>query len=389
MMRRRVSPYSYLEAVRRSRREVGQLIGATVLLGLLLGVISDALGQLLRTYLSPTAQTVALVGGILLAIALVVWLLISLYAHGRSQRVGVALWIPYRLEPTGKISVPQRRSYQVTVHAQRALRHLMKQESAREEELARAWREARQRGEPLQDVLAGEHVALAQCLVLYVLHRYGDATLGPEAPYGWWGVSLPRVALTMDDLPPSVRENPYLRADQPPDWRLWWPRDVIWEVVPEPDNPSPRWRFRHTRYGYVELRWQPQLLGGKRGQVWNILTERLSLPEEKKREQVFLVGARLEAMAYLRWAILRDSEPFQNWATGLLAALEEALDWDYFLVNRPARLVADLAWKVGWVQRGSSLADMLQEVLGRLERLEVEQAMKALPIEEEGNPLVV
>jgi len=119
------------------------------------------------------------------------------------------------------------------------------------------------------------------------------------------------------------------------------------------------------------------------------LTERLSLSEEEKREQVFLIGARMEATAHFRWAILRRSEPFHDWATGLLAFLEEALDWDYFLATRPHRLLADLAWKVGWVAKGSSLMDALQEILGRLEHLEVEQAMVALPPEEEGKPLVV
>lgn len=389
MIRRREPPYSRLEAIRRSRRELMLLVGATVVLGLLLGLLSNAVFDALKAWLSPSAQTMAASLGALLTVALVLWLAVNFYAHGGSQRVFVDLWLPYRLSPEGTFSVPIRRSYQVTVHAHRALRRRLKREPAQEEELARSWREARKQGMPLQDVLETEYVALVQCLILYVLHRYGEDALGPEALYGWWQVPLEGKKLSIENLPPLLRENPYLRADQPATWRLWWPGAVAWEVVPEPGTPFPRWRFRHRRYGYVELCWHPGLLGGRRGgQAWQILTERLSLSEEEKREQVFLLGARMEVTAHFRWAILRRSEPFHDWATGLLAFLEEALDWDYFLAIRPDRLLVDLAWKVGWVAKGSSLMDALQEILGRLEQLEVEQAMAALP-PEEGKPLVV
>lgn len=387
MIRRREPPYSRMEAIRRSRQELMLLIGATVVLGLLLGLLSNAAFEALHR-LVPIAQAGAIVLGVVMTIGLVLWLAVKFYAHGGSQRAFVDLWLPYRLNPDGKFSVPIRRSYQATVHAHRALRRRFRKEPARERELAKAWREARKQGRPLQDVMETEYVALMQCLILYVLHRYGEEALGPEAPYGWWEVPLEGKQLAIEDLPSLLQENPYLRADQPPAWRLWWPKEVVWEVVP--DTPFPRWRFRHRWYGDVELRWHPGLLGGRRGgQAWQILTERLSLSEEEKREQVFLVGARMEATAHFRWAILRRSEPFHDWATGLLAFLEEALDWDYFLDTRPHRLLADLAWKVGWVAKGSSLMDALQEILGRLEQLEVEQAMAALPPGEEGKPLVV
>ena len=389
MIRRREPPYSRLEAIRRSRQELMLLIGTTVVLGLLLGLLSNVAFEALHR-LVPTAQKGAIVLGVVMTIGLVLWLAVKFYAHERSQRVFVDLWLPYRLNPDGKFSVPIRRSYQATVYANRALRRRLKKEPAREQELAKAWREARKQRRPLQDVMETECVALVQCLILYVLHRYGEEALGPEAPYGWWEVPLEKKQLAIEDLPPLLRENPYLRADQPPTWRLWWPKDVDWEIMPEPDNPFPRWRFRHRWYGDVELRWHRGLLGGKRGgQTWHILTERLSLSEEEKQEQVFLIGARMEATAHFRWTILRRSELFHDWATGLLAFLEEALDWDYFLATRPQRLLADLAWKVGWVAKGSSLMDALQEILGRLEHLEVEQAMVALPSEEKGKPLVV
>jgi hypothetical protein len=373
-----------MEAIRRSRQELIMLVGATVVLGFLLGLLSNTAFDLIKAWSLSAAQMMSAAMELLLVIALVLWLAIRFYAHGESQHVFVDIWLPYRLEPDGSFSIPIRRSYQVTVHAHRALRRRLKKEPARERELGRAWRKAREEGKPLQDVLETEYVALVQCLALYVLHRYGEEALSPKARYGWWKVALKGQRLTIEDLPPPLQENPYLLADQPPTWRLWWPEEVSWDIVPEPGNLFPRWELKHRWYGHVEIRWHPGLLGGRRGgQVWQILTERLPISEEEKREQIFLVGARMEATAHFRWAIWPGSEPFHEWATGLLAFLEEALDWDYFLAAQPGRLLADLAWKVGWMEKGTSLIDVLGEILERLER--IEQAMAMLPSEEESN----
>jgi hypothetical protein len=54
----------------------------------------------------------------------------------------------------------------------------------------------------------------------------------------------------------------------------------------------------------------------------------------------------------------------------LLARLEEALDFRYYVDTRPDRIVRDLEWKIGWVPEGSSIVEMLQAIEGRLESLE-------------------
>jgi len=119
----------------------------------------------------------------------------------------------------------------------------------------------------------------------------------------------------------------------------------------------------------VEIRASPHLaVAGRGSQIWHVLTQRLKLDPDS---DLFIVGARLEARACFRWAFWPGSEPFHDWATGLLSYLEEALDWGYYLSARTDRLVADLDQRLGWVPADTSVFDKLQEIEGRLDRLEV------------------
>jgi hypothetical protein len=261
------------------------------------------------------------------------------------------------------------------------------------------WRDAEQKGVPFQHFITEDNAALLRCLALYALHRHGDDSLGPGAAYGWWKADLSARQLTMADLPPELGDNPFLRADQrPKEWRLWWPEDVHIELEAEKEtkNPFPRWRLKHRRYGYVEIRWFPHLsVAGRGSQEWHVLTQRLKL---HRRSRVFIVGTRLEARACFLWTFWPGGDAFHDWATGLLAYLEEALDWGYYLNTRTDRLVATQDQRIGWVPAGTSVFDKLQEIEGRLERLEVtlaqERSVTEIPLDleeeaTEGEALVV
>ena len=378
-MRRRKSPYSQIETLHRSRGELVTLVLVTVGLGVLLNLIASALYQIVCPQPEPSNARwpvlVVFVVAVLLAAALAALAIRLLYHRTESQRAFIDIWLPYHWPASGRPGIALRRSYQVTSHARRAFAHRYPQKAPQTEELAAAWNKALAQDIPFQHFIAPINAQLIQYLLLCVLHRYGDDSLGPEAAYGWWKVDLPARRLAMDDLPPPLRDNPFLRADQKPEeWQLWWPQQVKLKVTTDTTGGW-SWRLVHDRFGQVEIQAYPQLLvAGKESQPMRVFLQRLKL---HRGSQLYVVGTRLEAVARSRWAFLSASEPFHDWATGLISYLEEALDWGRFLATRPDRLITDLDWKMGWVPEGTSLFDKLQEIEGRLERLEIAEARRS------------
>lgn len=376
-MRRRESPYSQIETIRRSRGDLAALVLVTVVLGMLLNVLASGLYEALRpTVGAPGRPLPAFAAGLLITLALTISVVL-LYRRTESQRALVEIWLPYHWPAAGRPGVAQRRSYQLTVHARRAFARRYPKNASQTQAFAADWKEAVAQDIPFQQFIAPVNAQLVQHLLLSVLHRYGDDSLGPEAAYGWWKVDLPAVQLSMDDLPPSVGENPFLRADQNAEqWRLWWPAAVRWESQAQAGNTFPVWRFVHRWYGYLEIRAYPQLaMAGQASQPMHVFLQRLKL---HRGSQLHVVGTRLEAVARFQWAFLPGSELFHDWATGLLSYLEEALDWGYFLATRPARLITDVDWKMGWVPHGSSVWEKLEEIEARLEGLEMGAAVQSL-----------
>jgi hypothetical protein len=373
-MRRRESPYSQIETIRRSRGELVVLVLGTVAMGILLNLLASGLHDALRpSGEAPGQQWLVLTVEGLITLALIVSMVLF-YGRMESQRALVEVWLPYHWPESGHPKVAQRRSYQITVHARRAFARRYSKSSPQTQAFATGWREAIAQGIPFPQFIAPVNAQLIQHLLLCVLHRYGEDSLSPDAAYGWWAVNLPAEQLTMNDLPEPVRDNPFLRADQKPEeWRLWWPRDVRLELHSDGNSPFPTWRFVHGCYGYLEVKARPQLVvAGRESQPVRVFLQRLKL---SKRSQLYVVGTRLEAVARFQWAFLPGSEPFHDWATGLLSYLEEALDWLYFLATRPDRLITDLDWKMGWVPKGTSVWEKLEEIEGRLEDLEMESVL--------------
>lgn len=391
-MRRRRSPYSCIEEVRRSRTEVLALILITVILGLVLGLLTEGLADMLRAALATHWRrlAVALAGLLTLGLtAVVIWLF---HARAESQRACIDLWIPYHFPGSRRATIACGSAYMPPRHARAAFMHRYPRGSQELQTFTQSLADARAQDQLFQDFIADDQRALTQCLALYVLHRYGDASLGAEAPYGWWGVDLEARRLSMDDLSPPLRHNPFLRADQRPDeWRLLLPEKVTFRAT------ESRWVLRHLRFGQVIIRWFPHLaVAARRSQPYQALTTRMHLSQDS---QLYVVGTRIEAIAHLHWTLLPASEPFHRWATGLLARLEEALDFEYYIATRPDRIIRDLEWKIGWMPEGRCVVEMLQTIEGRLEDLEMETAAAALEAdrhqgrkargEEEGESFVV
>lgn len=367
-MLRRETPYSRLAEIRANRSELVALVLATLALGVALSLVSDAL----YTALDPGGDNWPWILGLGLALSLGLTLALAwlFYSQTESRVVQIETWLPYHLPDARRVTIARQPTYRVTQFARQAwVRHYRPNTPAAQDWLAR-WRKAKEQGTPFQTFALADHVALSQCLLLYALHRAGEEILGAEAGFGWCGVDLPAVRLPLDALPPPLRDNPFLRADQSAkDWRLLLPQDVTLSLALDPGQVWPRWRLRHPRYGEIDLSWKPQVaVAGRGSQVWRVLTQNLRLSQ---RSQLYVLNARLQARARFRWTLLPGSDPFHRWATHTLARLEEALDWAYFLETRPARILADLDWKIGWWEQDDSLVDALARIESRLADLEL------------------
>jgi hypothetical protein len=374
-MRRRSSPYSQIEQVQSSRSEVWSLVLLTVALGFFLGLFTDGLSGWLQEHMRPVVWNGVLIASGLLTLALAGGATLLFYGRTESRVARIALWLPYHFPTASQITIARATSYQPPRHARRAFARRYRGREATQR-LLDAWDTAQAQGQRFQYFIQEDHLALAQCLALYVLHRYGHEALGAKAPYSWWQVPLKPRRVTMDELPSPLRDNPFLRADQDPDaWRLLLPEGVRFQIV------GTTWVLRHRRYGRVTLRWFSDLsVAGPHSQPYETLMTRSRLAKGAK---VYAVGNRIEASARIRGALLPASEPFHTWAAGLLARLEEALDLGYYLAQRPARVIRDLEWKIGWVPEGTSLVEMLQGIEARLEALEMNAALEMLDAPEE------
>jgi hypothetical protein len=174
-----------------------------------------------------------------------------------------------------------------------------------------------------------------------------------------------------------VRTNPFLLADQDVEkWKLLLPQGFSFEVEGE---DSDRWRLHH-RYGDITIRWLCHLPVRTYGKAFCVLRNRLHL---QAKANVALVCTRLETQVHLRRTLWPASEPFQAWATGLLARMEETLDYEYYLTQARQRIPRNLEKKIGWVPEGTNLVEMIQGLDARLDDLEMTGAVAAIDQPEE------
>lgn len=368
-MRRRGTPYSLLDRIRVNRREVMTLIGLTILLGVVLSVLGDAIYQGLRDLGIGTRWI--LIGSLGGTVLLTLVVIILFYSGAESDTVRLEMWLPYHVHGKSRVMIARHRGYLLTEYARRAWARCYPSDAPEARKWLARWSEARDAGEPFQKFVLEDHIALSQCMLLYALHRAGNEILGPEAGYGWWKVDLPARSVTPDALPPPLQSNPFFVADQRiEEWRLLLPKGVRLHMESMPGNPWPRWTLRHWLYGRIDLDWIPRVtVAGQSSQPQYVLTQGVPL---EQRSEVRVVNARVQAQARFRWVLLPSGEAFHRWATHLLARLEEALDWAHFMRSRSGRILADLSWKVGRWDRGDSIADALGRIGQGVDALLVE-----------------
>lgn len=374
MYRRRHSPYSRIEQIRESRAEVLRLVLAAIVLGLLLSLLAAAIyNYLLGLLPSATWQWLAFILGVVLSL-LVVGLIIHLFhSRGESQTVRLEVAIPYHLVGSSGLEVatqhPYRPAYHAAIHAHRLFSGPFKPGSEFSRKLRQNWEEAKGKGRLFQAFMASMNAELVDALILSALHRYGTDSLGPAAKYGWWRVRLEAAEHGLDDLPQPLLTNRFLQAEKrrSPKWKLLLPRDVQVEIVQ--DEQKWEWSIRHSRHGSLAIYCHPTLWVAKQNSLpGRVLGEGLKGVSEG---DLFVLVTRLEATVSFRLTFLSRTNSFHEWATGLLAHLEEALDWGYFLVSRPDRMIVDLPWKIGDLPRpGDSVWGKLCEVEERLETIE-------------------
>jgi hypothetical protein len=377
-MFRRNNPYSCIEELRRSRAEVLALVLITVVLGTLLGLLTEGLAAFLQAVLPPALWYALL--GVASVVALALTALAALYLHGRteSRRVRISLWLPYHFPMPRQVVIAQNSRYLPLRHARRAFMRRYRSSSAALQAFMTAYAAVTTGERTFEDFIRQDNRLLTQCLALYVLHEYGERTLGPRAAYADWDVPLTAQTLTVTDLPEPVRTNPFLQADQNVEqWRLRLPEGLSFHVAGEHHD---RWRLHHRRYGDITIRWLYPLPVREGGGAFHVLRDRLHL---QPKADVKFVCTRLEAQVHLRRTLLPASEPFQTWATGLLARLEETLDYDYYLAEARRHIPRNLERKIGWVPKGTTLVEMLQQLDARLDDLEMAGAVAALERSEE------
>jgi len=366
-MRRRRNPYSCIEKVRGSRQEALALILITVAIGLLMGLLTDGLAAWLREALLPLWWGILLGLSGLAVVVLTVVATQRFFGRAESQRLRIDIWLPYHFPKSGAATIEQETPYRPPRTARRVFMRRYRAGTPELTRLVKAYGDVRTAGQDFRKLIAEDHMALTQCLALYALHRYGNESIGSEVVYKWGDVSLQSTPVSMDGLPAPLRDNAFLRADQRPDqWRLLLPQNTKLEAT------ELGWTIRHRRYGRVAIRWLPELLVAGRNTVpYHALTRYLRLPDGSR---IHVIGSRFEARAYLRRTLLPASEPFHEWATGLLARLEEVLDFGYHIATRPDHIIRGLEWKIGWVPDGTCIVEMLQAIEGRLEQLEMAAA---------------
>lgn len=376
-MRRRTNPYSRYSAIDDSRRALREIIVLVLMAGLLVNLVSGFLSDLLKGATSGHSPLVQALVYLLLLVGLVALMTVFVFRyHSRTETSDVRLEVvlPYCFSDENGVRVrlqhPYRPNYRVVEEARRLFSSAHRTPKERQQ-VASAWRDAPP-PKRIQQHLADTHQCLVDALLLQLLHRYGADSLGPEAAYDWYGVPLAATARSWDDLPPALRDNPYIAAQRAdaPGWRLLLPAGVEFQV--EKSAGDSLW-WLHHRYMDVRIRCFAPPGARNRGQAVMIFAEphpaRPGKPPETC-DELWVLGTRLLAKASFAYSMLRRIDPYHRWATRLLTYLEEGLDWEYFLSGRSGRILADVPWKLGDMPRNESIWGKLDAIDRRLSRLE-------------------
>jgi hypothetical protein len=303
------------------------------------------------------------------------------------RRIGQAettieLLLPYVLSGREKADLAQRRSYPATTEARKAWK------AAFSQGLALTGREG-----AFTNRILPEHMALVRYVLTVYLARFGQLSRPEQAVHGWLRVELLLKELEWESLPMSVRDVPFAKAahEARPE-SLWLPQGTTVETF---DKGSLLlrliWRPTHRR---CPKRWLCWLLGAGRwppgGEVrvrwlgplsevsrhdkrYEHLTARARRPSPEGKAQV--VVTRLVVEVESRWNILEEVERFRDWGVNLGLYWQRQMDYWTWRAYRLERLVDDLDWKIGWIEKAetSSIASRLAAIEKRLIEREAPQ----------------
>jgi hypothetical protein len=368
MYRRRVSPYSQIDELRQSRAELLVLVLGTVFLGVVLNILASILYQFFDVDGASMDRLLVLaLAGVVVALLLVGLIILAYYGHRETAACRLEVALPYLLDGR-QIQMPrQRRHYPkyrpVVLGTQRFVEACGPRKPGADQ-LTEAWYKSWSAGADLTDVLGPWHRQLVDCLVLEALHRYCRTSLGRSARFGWRRVSLDAQRVSLSTLTEQFGQNVFLNVvrDCGSDWIMLLPAGVRFTAAEDAEGTV--WSLHRARFGEINLRChREQRIAGPNYHIARILGA--SVPTNKK-DKLRVISSHIEVRLTSRWTFLPFGDAFHEWAAGLLAFLEEELDWDYFEQSLPDRLITNVLWKLADAPEGASYWQKLEAIEERL-----------------------
>lgn len=347
MQRRRYNPYSFSQELRLARRELGLLAVSTVGFGLALNIVASVIyGFTVGGEARSVGALLLLVLGIAVIVGSAYYIVSTFYSRRQSATLRLEIALPY-LAPKGQpISVVPQRDEPVAYWPARLGQQRFAQVYAGPTPVAQqffeAWRAATQERKPFNWFVAAQHKALVYCLLLDALHSYGQASLGTGARFRVWHSTLDKQELSSENLPAVLKENLLVQnlMQEAPDWKLLLPVDVEFIIRPGNGDVDHEWCLHHPDYGDVILRTLRRYWPANTDEhIGRVLGERVP---QGQRRSLWVLVSRVEAWILLPKVYRRNVDLFHDWATGLLAFLEETLDWAYFDQQRTEMMLAEL-----------------------------------------------
>lgn len=364
MYRRRQNPYDPIDHLENSRRSIVDLILIATLLGFLINLLTSVVYDALKdeVFESDPAQLRILMG-ILSVLILILLMGFVLRYHSRSESQSHRMEIVFPYVAVDKLEIseqhPYRPRYEPVVYARNDLRRLFRSKPKLSQQLADEWNQWTDRR--FQFFINDLHNELIDAVMLHALHRYGKETLSAAAEYAWWHTPLNSAECPTDKLKLWFESNRILAAffedEKNASWKLLLPQNVDLAIERHPKGHH--WQLKHRFYGKISILFLKTHWVSRKGQPNAIFAEGL---DSSLLDNLYVVGTRFVIQAEFRMTMLRRSAAFHEWSTYLIAFLEEALDWGYFLEHRPQRMLVDLPWKIGDLPSGASLWEKLNEI---------------------------
>jgi hypothetical protein len=339
----------------------------TVFLGIILNILAAILYRSLSLDQSGLARAVVLFYGTEFMLLLVGLIIVALYGRRESATAMLEIGIPY-FRDGQQIRIahqhPHYPEYRPAVLGQRRFADACEPGNPAANRLCGEWQAALSTGIQLQNFLAPWHKALINCLILDALHRYGQRSLGSEARFGWRQILLATHQIKLDEIAKQLGDNVFVDALRrtAPQWKLLLPQGLHLQI--EIRERESIWILRHPWHGEIRLRCRREYrTAAPDHKIARILG--INLPP-KQRETLRVLISQVEAKASSRWVFLPFGDAFHEWATGLLAFLEEELDWVYFEQSLPDRMIMDLLWMIGDLPEGASLWQKVESIEAQL-----------------------